>query len=256
MNRFKQLFEKKQNRVLNIYCTSGYPALDDTLTVMKSLESSGADIIELGMPYSDPLADGLSIQQSSEQALGNGMSVEVLLKQLQGFRKSISIPVVLMGYLNPVLQFGFENFCAAVSAIGIDGLIIPDLPLAEFEKSFKHVVHRYGLDFIFLVTPDTPDDRIQKLDAASTGFLYAVSSGATTGTDADLKKVALFLKRLRKLQLKNRVLVGFGIHNRESFELVCRFATGAVIGSAYIRALGNTGSIEENTETFIAGILR
>jgi tryptophan synthase alpha chain len=255
MSRLQQLFEKKQHRVLNIYCTAGFPALEDTLTVMKSLEDSGADIIELGMPYSDPLADGVSIQQSSRKALDNGMSVSFLLEQLQGFRKMISIPVVLMGYLNPVLQFGFEKFCAAVQLLGIDGLIIPDLPLQEYEKTYGTIVRRYGLDFSFLITPDTTVERIQKLDAASSGFLYAVSSGATTGSSVNFQSVPEYLQRLQKLDLKNKVLVGFGIQGKEGFDLVCQYAAGGIIGSAYISALENTQEIDNTTATFIKGIL-
>lgn len=182
MSRIGELFKQKQQRVLNVYCTAGYPHLDSTIEVMKSLQENGADLIELGMPYSDPLADGPVIQASSAVALANGMTISKLFAQLKDFRKEVQVPVVLMGYLNPVLQYGFERFCAEAAAIGIDGLIIPDIPVYEFETEYKAVVKRYGLDFIFLVTPETPEARIKQIDALSSGFLYAVSSSSSTGT--------------------------------------------------------------------------
>src|SRR5258705_6792474 len=181
MNRIQELFNNKKSNVLNVYCTAGYPKLDSTLSVMKALQQYGADIIELGMPYSDPLADGPVIQHSSSIALANGMTIKKLFEQLKDFRKEISIPVILMGYMNPVLQYGFEKFCADAKAVGIDGLILPDLPEHEFETEYGAIIEKYGLDFIFLVTPETSEARVRQLDGLSTGFLYAVSSSSTTG---------------------------------------------------------------------------
>ena len=237
MSRIKELFTRKCKNVLNIYCTAGYPKLDSTIEVMKALQDSGADLIELGMPYSDPLADGPVIQASSGKALANGMTVATLFSQLQGFRSAIRVPVLLMGYMNPVLQYGFDQFCAAAAAAGVDGLILPDLPIYEFETEYGPVIKKYGLDFIFLVTPETSADRIRKVDSLSDAFLYAVSSSSTTGKDKDLNEQQAYFKRLEQMKLRNPVLVGFGIRDRESFEAACLHANGAIIGTAYIKAL-------------------
>lgn len=256
MNRIQQLFQKKNKNVLNVYCTAGYPELDSTVTVLKALQDGGADMIEIGMPYSDPLADGPVIQASSSKALANGMTITKLFDQLRGFRQQIYVPVILMGYMNPVMQYGFEKFCQHAAAIPIDGLILPDLPEYEFETEYGPIMQRYGLDFIFLVTPETSEERIRKLDSLSTGFLYAVSSSSTTGKDKDMHAVNSFLQRLQSMKLKNPVLVGFGIKDRETFQTACAHANGAIIGTAYIKNLEkNAGAIEEATRTFIAGII-
>lgn len=255
MSRIKKLFENKQNRVLNVYCTAGYPALESTLPVMKSLQSAGADLIELGMPYSDPLADGPVIQQSSAVALANGMTISTLFSQLKHSRQEIHVPVILMGYLNPVLQYGFEKFCADAALAGIDGLILPDLPEYEFETVYGPTIKKYGLDFIFLVTPETTDERVKKLDQLSTGFLYAVSSSSTTGSDKQMQPVEAYLERLRRFELKNPVLVGFGIKDKESFDTACAHANGAIIGSAYIQSLENATDIHAATDSFLKKVL-
>lgn len=254
MSRIKTLFEQKRQRVLNVYCTAGYPELDSTLLVMKSLQNAGVDLIELGMPYSDPLADGPVIQASSTKALQNGMTLSVLFEQLKDFRKEIHVPVVLMGYLNPLLQFGFERFCEKAAAVGIDGLIIPDIPAFEYEKEYKNILEKYGLDFIFLVTPDTGEERIHKLDSLSSGFLYAVSSSSITGSDQDFSKLEGYLRRLKEMSLKNPLLVGFGIKDPASFELACKWANGAIIGSAYIKTIEN-GDPGKRTKKFIDSII-
>jgi tryptophan synthase alpha chain len=187
MSRISELFASKNKDVLSVYFTAGYPLLDSTLPVLTALQESGVDLVELGMPYSDPLADGPVIQASGSQALENGMTIATLFKQLAGFRSSIRMPVILMGYMNPVLQYGFERFCADAAKVGVDGLILPDLPMYEFETEYGPIVKKYGLDFIFLVTPETAEARIRQLDALSTGFLYAVSSSSTTGKDKDMR---------------------------------------------------------------------
>lgn len=256
MSRISELFEKKPQRVLNVYCTAGYPRPDSTLEVMKALQEAGADLIELGMPYSDPLADGPVIQASSAQALRNGMNLPRLFEQLQDFRKEIRVPVVLMGYLNPLLQYGFENFCKKAAEAGVDGLIIPDIPMYEYEREYRAIVERYGLDFIFLITPETSVERIRKLDELSSGFLYAVSSSSITGSDKDFGAVEEYLQRLKGLNLKNPFLVGFGIRDRSSFEAACRHANGAIIGSAYIQALQNAEDIKQATSQFVKGIVK
>jgi tryptophan synthase alpha chain len=262
MSKIKQLFEKKQSRVLNVYCTAGYPQLNSTLEVMNALLQHGADLIELGMPYSDPLADGPVIQHSSSIALANGMTISVLFQQLKEFRKkSLSegigdaLPVVLMGYMNPVLQYGFEQFCKDAAAVGVDGLILPDLPEYEFETEYGAIIKQYNLDFIFLVTPETSDERIKKLDSLSSGFLYAVSSSSTTGSDKNMTDVNAYLQKLKHMNLKNPVLVGFGIKDKQTFEAACTHANGAIIGSAYIKALEGATDVSAVTKEFLKTVL-
>ena len=254
MSRIGELFKQKQQRVLNVYCTAGYPYLDSTIEVMKSLQENGADLIEVGMPYSDPLADGPVIQASSAVALANGMTISKLFAQLKDFRKEVRVPVVLMGYLNPVLQYGFERFCADAAAIGIDGLIIPDIPVYEFETEYQAIVKRYGLDFIFLVTPETPEARIKQIDALSSGFLYAVSSSSITGSDKDFGAVEAYLQRLKGMNLTNPILVGFGIKDKATFEAASKYTAGAIIGSAYIKALQKSGDVQKETKEFLEAV--
>jgi tryptophan synthase alpha chain len=251
MSRIKELFADKKDNILNVYCTAGYPQLNSTLSIMKSLQDNGADLIELGMPYSDPLADGPVIQASGSIALENGMTIAVLFEQLAGFRKQIDLPVILMGYMNPVLQYGFEKFCSDAATVGIDGLILPDLPEYEFETEYGAIIRKYGLDFIFLVTPETSEDRVRKLDELSSGFLYAVSSSATTGKDKDFTTVESYLQRLQSMKLKNLILVGFGIKDKETFQSACKYASGAIIGTAFIKALGDTNNVENSIKLFM-----
>ena len=255
MSNLELVFKEKSKRILNVYCTAGYPSLNSTMKVMESLQKNGADIIELGMPYSDPLADGEVIQVSSIKALANGMNIAVLFDQIKDMRKSISIPVILMGYMNPILQYGFENFCKKAKAVGVDGLILPDLPLFEFEQSYGKIITENNLDFIFLVTPETPVDRIKKLDSLSNGFLYAVSSSATTGEDKDFNLVAQYLQKLQAMQLKNPILVGFGIKDKATFDAATVHTQGAIIGSAYIQQLTKGGDIETTTSQFLNSVL-
>lgn len=259
MSRISKVFEKKKQRVLNVYFTAGYPSLNDTLPIMRSLALAGANIIEIGMPYSDPLADGPVIQDSSSKALANGMNMHLLFQQIKDCRKDPLLSdtgIILMGYMNPVLQYGFEKFCADAALAGVDGLILPDLPEYEFETEFGAIISKYGLDFIFLVTPETSVERVRKLDGLSRGFLYAVSSSATTGGDKDFSAVEVYLKKLQEMNLKNPVMVGFGIKDRETFDSACKYANGAIIGSAYIKALGNTNDISTATMDFLLPILQ
>jgi tryptophan synthase alpha chain len=251
MSRIKELFKTKKREILNVYCTAGYPQLDSTLTVMQALQQSGVDIIELGIPYSDPVADGPVIQQSNQQALKNGMSVPLLFEQLKNFRETVHVPVVLMGYLNPVIQYGFEKFCMEAASVGVDGLIIPDLPAIAFEQEYQQIIKNARLDFIFLVTPETTEDRIKKLDTFSSGFLYAATSSSTTGTEKVVDQTESYLKRLMGLPLQNPVLAGFGIKNHDGFNRICRYANGVIVGSAYITQLRNAIDIYAVTEPFI-----
>jgi tryptophan synthase alpha chain len=255
MSRLKELFERKPSKVLNVYCTAGFPLLDSTIEVMKALQAGGADLIELGMPYSDPLADGPVIQASGSKALENGMSIAKLFEQLNEMRTSIRVPVLLMGYLNPILQYGFDRFCEAAARVGVDGLILPDLPIYEFETEYGQVIRRHGLDFVFLVTPETSESRIRKVDALSTGFLYAVSSSSTTGGNKDLGDQEAYFRRLGEMRLRNPVLVGFGVRDRDSFEAACRHTQGAIIGTAYIKAIEGAADIGRATKEFLRQIL-
>lgn len=238
MNRLDYLFQKKQKNILAIYATAGFPNVDDTRKTILELDKAGADIVEIGMPFSDPLADGSTIQASSQKAIENGMTLKLLFKQLKGIRSETDIPIVLMGYLNPVMVFGVEAFCEKCQEVGVDGLILPDMPMWEFENKYKAIFKKYGLHAIFLVTPQTSDERVRILDAASGGFLYAVSVSTTTGKSGrfDENQEAYF-KKLSKLNLKNPVLVGFGIAGSENFDIANKYLNGGVVGSAFIRAV-------------------
>jgi tryptophan synthase alpha chain len=254
MKRIDKAFADKEGKLLSIYCTAGYPRLDSTMEVMKALQQNGADMIELGMPYSDPLADGPVIQQSNSIALANGMTISRLFEQLKDLRKEIRIPVILMGYMNPVLQYGFERFCAQADAVGIEGLILPDLPVHEFETEYAAIIKKYGLDLIFLVTPETADERIRKLDSLSSGFLYAVSSSSTTGNNTAIEEQGGYFKKLSEMNLVNPVLAGFGIKDKNTFRSACNYTKGAIIGSAYISALKDAIDIPLVTKEFLNGI--
>lgn len=261
MTRIEELFKHKQQNILNVYCTAGYPQLDSTLEVMQALQNNGADLIELGMPYSDPLADGPVIQESGAKAIENGMTISKLFEQLKDMRSPDSplgvggIPVILMGYMNPVLQYGFENFCLKAAAVGIDGLILPDLPMYEYESEYGEIIKKYELNIIFLVTPETKEERLRKIDELSTGFLYAVSSSSTTGSNKDINDSQPFFKKLNNMHLKNPVLVGFGIKDKQTFAAACEYTNGAIIGSAYIKALGNGKDVNTATKEFLQTVI-
>jgi tryptophan synthase alpha chain len=254
MNRIDQLFLNKPEEILNIYCTAGFPALNDTLTIMETLQQSGADMVELGMPFSDPLADGPVIQESSTRAIANGMRISVLFEQLKGFRDRISLPVILMGYMNPVLQFGVENFCKKCAETGVDGIILPDLPMDEFETEYRPIFEKYGLHLIFLVTPETSEARIRKIDSLSKGFVYAVSSSSTTGKDKDMGDQQAYFARLKEMKLKNPVLIGFGIRDKQTFQAACANSNGAIIGSAFVKAIENSTNLQSSIQSFVQGI--
>lgn len=243
MNRIDQAFTDKNGHLLNVYFTAGYPEIDDTLRIAKALEKGGADLIELGLPFSDPVADGPTIQESSHKALENGMTIRLLFEQLQDLRKHVNVPVLLMGYVNPVLQFGFEKFCQKCLEVGVDGLILPDLPMYEFEELYKDVLKKYGLYNVFLITPQTSEERIKKIDDLSNGFIYMVSSASITGarTGISSQQIAYF-QTIKSLNLRNKRLIGFGISNNETFEKACEYADGAIVGSAFIKQLEEDSS--------------
>lgn len=241
MNRIKQQLAQDK-KVLSIYFTAGYPDLEDTVPVIEELAKHGADMIEIGLPFSDPLADGPTIQQSSTAALRNGMTTEHLFKQLSKIRETVSIPLILMGYFNPVLQYGVEKFCERCSEIGIDGLILPDLPLAEYQVHYASIFKDHGLINVFLITPQTSEDRIRAIDRASDGFIYMVSSASTTGkTKGFGNEQTEYFNRVANMNLKNPLIVGFGISNSETFNAATKDTKGAIIGSAFIKTLTSEG---------------
>ena len=241
MNRINQIFERKEN-LLSIYFTAGFPRIDDTVKIIKELDKSQVDIIEIGLPFSDPLADGPTIQKSSEKALSNGMTTNLLFDQLKDLRKISEIPVVIMGYFNPILQYGIEKFCSNCKDVGIDGLIIPDLPADIFKKNYKIIFEKYKLNMMFLITPQTSNERINLIDDLSKGFIYMVSSYSVTGAKDSFDKYQIeYFKRIKKLNLSNPLLIGFGISNKKTFQTACQNSNGAIIGSAYIKYIENHG---------------
>jgi len=256
-NRIDQLFGKRDSEILSIYLTAGYPGLNDTITLLRALQEHGADMVEIGIPFSDPLADGPVIQQSSLQALQNGMNLDVLFRQLEDIRESVQIPLVLMGYLNPVMQMGMERFLSRCRDTGIDGVIIPDLPPAEYERRYADLFGNYGIYNSMLITPHTDDERISRIAALSKGFLYLVADASTTGArDSVRDHQRDYFKRLKAMNLHLPGLIGFGISNRETFLTACSYASGAIMGSAFIRALGeqNSLTLEERVKEFMGEI--
>ena len=249
-----QYFNTIKMKKLNIYFTAGVPKLEDTGKIAKLIQDSGADMMEIGIPYSDPVADGPVIQDAHSLALKNGMSIKKLFDQLLEVKDSVTIPKILMGYLNPVLQFGFENFCQKCAEVGVSGLIIPDLPPIEFENKYGEILKKYNLNFTFLVTPETSEARIRYLDSLSSGFLYAVSSSSTTGNDSAVLKNEDYLNRLASLNLKNPVFIGFGIKNKADFENVTEKAQGGIIGTAFVRILLENEDWKEKGKAFIEGV--
>lgn len=245
MNRIDQLFNERKEGILSIYFTAGFPKRDDTVAVIKTLEKHGVDILEIGVPFSDPMADGPVIQASGTKALENGMSVKRLFEQLEGIRESVSIPLVLMGYLNPIMKFGFERYCEHAARCGIDGLIIPDLPFSEYMEAYKSIAEKHGLHMIMLITPETSEERVRLIDEHTNGFIYMVSSASVTGArDAFSEENLAYFRRINAMQLKNPRLIGFGISNKGTFEAACREASGAIIGSKFVSLLESEPSIE------------
>jgi len=251
-NRIDQKFEGDK-KLLSIYFSAGHPNLDDTVPILNALQSSGVDMVEIGLPFSDPLADGPTIQESSTQALKNGMTTETLFNQLEGIRKSIHIPLVLMGYFNPMMQYGIEKFCARCQAIGIDGLIIPDLPVDVYHEQYKPLFDQYGLYNMFLITPQTSEERIRYIDSVSSGFIYMVSSASVTGAKSDFgAEQASYFERIAQLGLNTPTVVGFGISNAATFQAATQYSKGAIIGSAFIKFLEEKGVA--NIDAFVQSI--
>lgn len=252
MNRLIELFERKSEGVLNVYFTAGHPTLESTVTIIQELDRHGADIIEIGMPYSDPMADGETIQKSSAIALKNGMGLNVLFDQVAQVRKTVEIPLIVMGYYNQLIQYGIEDFVKKAAEVGIDGMIIPDLPMAIYRDDHKALFNKYNVCHSFLITPQTSEERIRMADELSNGFIYMVSQSSITGKTGDIsdEQIAYF-ERVNKMNLKNPRLIGFGIHDKATKERAFSYANGAIIGSAFIRAVANEEhTIEENITGF------
>lgn len=238
MNRLQKLFGTKNNNLLSIYFTAGYPKLDSTIAIAEALEKAGADFLEIGFPYSDPVADGPTIQHSSEIALENGMTLHVLFDQLKDLRKHVSIPILLMGYVNPIVQFGVERFCKMAAEVGVDGVIVPDLPMYEYEAMYSKYFIDNNISNIFLVTPQTSEDRIRKIDELSNSFIYLLSSSSITGGSLNVSaNIEDYYKRIKAMQLKNPAIIGFGISNSDNFNKACEYANGAIVGSAFVKLL-------------------
>lgn len=254
MNKLNQLFQNKKNNILSIYFTAGYPSLDDTGKIAAQLQKSGVHIIEIGFPFSDPVADGPVIQKSSKQALDNGMNLNLLFEQLEEI-KELKIPRILMGYINPVLSFGIGEFVQKCTEVGIDGVIIPDLPLEEYTANFQLLFEKYGLHNILLVSPETPDERIKEITKLSSSFIYLVSSNAITGSSLQTNAVADYFNRVKKLVGDTPLITGFGIRDRKTFQEVCEHTNGAIIGTAFIEAITEINNLDSTIDDFVKGII-
>ncbi|BEG98777.1 tryptophan synthase subunit alpha [Bacteroides sedimenti] len=253
MNRINQLLKEHKKGILSIYFTAGYPNLDDTVPIIRELEKKGVNMIEIGIPFSDPMADGPVIQDSSTQALNNGMTLKLLFEQLRDIRHYAKIPLILMGYLNPIMQYGFENFCRKCVECGIDGMIIPDLPFKDYMEKYQIVAERYGVKVIMLITPETSEERIRLIDEHTDGFIYMVSSAATTGAQDEFNvEKKNYFKRIESMKLNNPCIVGFGISNKATFKAACEHAAGAIVGSKFVTLLGEEESISAAVGKLVA----
>jgi tryptophan synthase alpha chain len=253
MNRINKLFQEQKEKILSIYFTAGHPKPETALSVIQELEKNGVQLIEIGFPFSDPLADGPTIQNSSQYALDNGMTLKKLLAEIKDVRQTVSIPLILMGYFNTVLSYGVEAFCKDISAIGIDGVILPDLPLEVYEENYQSTFEKYGVIPVFLITPSSPDARIKQTASLSKGFIYMVSSASTTGAKSGYGQENIdYFKRIKDMNLGVPVMTGFGISNKETFETATQFSEGGIIGSAFVKALENNNNIKESVRDFIS----
>lgn len=246
MNRINRLFQDKKSSILSIYFCAGSPVLDNTVEVLETLERNGVDLVEIGIPFSDPMADGVVIQAAADKALINGMSLRLLFNQLSDVRKSVKIPLILMGYLNPIMQFGFEDFCKKCVECGVDGAIIPDLPYAEYKESYESISNQYGIKIVMLITPETSEERIRLIDQSTESFIYMVSTASTTGAQNSFKNTTQdYFERVANMNLKNPRLVGFGISNKETYDAACQYSCGGIIGSRFVTLLSQTDSAQE-----------
>ena len=254
MNSIQKIFQQKDKNLLSIYFTCGYPKLEDTTKVIAALEQNNVDFIEVGLPYSDPLADGPTIQDSSQKALENGINLDIVFEQLMTIKASNKTPLVLMGYLNQMLKYGEDKFCKKVVECGIDTLIIPDLPMVEFENHYQELFDKYGLTNVFLITPHTSEERIKKIDSYTKAFIYVVASSSITGAKGEISKQQVaYFERIKAMNLQSKLIIGFGISDKDTFNTACTYANGAIIGSAFIRDLGKNGV--DKIDNFIKPIL-
>jgi tryptophan synthase alpha chain len=254
-NRITALFENKQRNILSVFYTAGFPRLEDTVTIGVQLEAAGVEMIEIGIPFSDPIADGPTIQDSNKIALDQGMNLKLLLKQVKELRSKVSFPIVLMGYLNPVVQYGVEQFCRDAAEAGVDGLILPDMPLEEYLGEYKSLMESLNLSIAFLISPTTSAMRIKQIDSISNGFIYAVSSSSTTGARNEFSEDQLnYFKKLEDMNLHNPFLIGFGVSNHQTYSQACTHAAGAIVGSSFITALKQGNNLEAVIPAFIKSI--
>lgn len=257
MNRINQLFERKNKNILSIYFTAGYPRLTDTCTVIKELEDNGIDLIEIGIPFSDPMADGPTIQASGTVALRNGMTLRVLFEQLADIRSYVTIPLIMMGYLNPIMQYGFEDFCKKCKEVGIDGAIIPDLPFDDYLKQYKPIAEKYDIKITMLITPETSEERIRLIDEHTDGFIYMVSSASTTGAQSSFNEdKQAYFRKIDKMNLRNPRLIGFGISNKATLDAAQANANGAIIGSKFISLLTDSNDVKEAVQNLKESLSR
>ena len=254
MNSIQNIFQQKENNLLSIFFTAGFPKLEDTATIIEKLATNGVDFIEVGLPYSDPLADGPTIQHSSSIALQNGMNLDVVFQQLKSIKNTNKTPLVLMGYLNQIIKYGEDAFCKKVVDCGIDTLIIPDLPMIEYENHYKALFNKYGINNVFLITPHTSDERIKKIDSLTKSFIYVVASASITGAKGDISQAQIaYFNRINAMNLQSKLIVGFGISDNKTFTTACNYANGAIIGSAFIKALDTNGT--DGIEDFVSSVL-
>jgi len=255
MNRLNQLFNTKNKNLLSVYFTAGYPDLDNTVAIAEALEKAGADFLEIGFPYSDPVADGPVIQHSSQVALDAGMTLNMLFEQLGELRQRVTIPIILMGYANPMVQYGVERFCQKAAEVGVDGVIVPDLPMYEYEMLYKDVFAKHNISNIFLVTPQTSEERIRKIDGLSSSFIYLLSSASITGKALQLNdQVDTYFARIKAMELNNPTIVGFGIADSKAFKKACEYNNGAIVGSAFVKFLGSTPDYLEHIGEYVKGL--
>ncbi|MDO3693736.1 tryptophan synthase subunit alpha [Wenyingzhuangia sp. chi5] len=254
MSKINQLFKEKPNRLCSVYFTSGYPNLNDTATVIKGLEAAGVDFLEVGLPYSDPMADGPTIQESSSIALKNGINLDLIFNQLDEIKDEINIPLVAMGYFNQVVRYGAERFCKKCQSVGIETLVLPDMPMIEYENTYKAMFAEYGLSNVFLITPQTSEERIKKIDEMTDAFIYVVASSSITGAKGTIsdKQIAYF-NRIKSYNLKSTLIAGFGISSKDTFDTVCNHVNGAIIGSAFVKYVGTNGV--DHIDAFVKDII-
>jgi len=254
MSKLIQLFKEKPNRLCSVYFTSGYPMLNDTATIVKNLEASGVDFVEVGLPYSDPLADGPTIQESSEIALKNGINLDIIFDQLSQIKEEVDIPLIAMGYFNQVVRYGAEKFCQKCQSVGVETLVLPDMPMIEYEQSYKKLFAKYGLSNVFLITPQTSEERIRKIDSLTESFIYVVASSSITGAKGSIsEKQISYFNRIKSYGLKSTLIAGFGISSKETFNIVCEHVNGAIIGSAFVKHVGQHGV--NSIDTFVKEII-